>query len=83
MLKGISSEQLATKLQKALGGELICHSSFGTCTLELKNGLILDIATARDEYYQHPGALPEVIPSSLYKDINRRDFSVNAFSHSA
>ncbi len=79
-VEGISSEQLATRLQHALEGELNCHSSFGTCTLKLKNGLVLDIATARDEYYQHPGALPEVISSSLYKDINRRDFSINALA---
>ncbi len=79
-VEGISSKQLATNLQQTLGGELACHSSFGTCTLRLKNGLVLDIATARDEYYQHPGALPKIIPSSLYKDINRRDFSVNALA---
>jgi tRNA nucleotidyltransferase/poly(A) polymerase len=40
----------------------------------------LDIATARSEEYERPGALPIVKPTSLEKDLWRRDFSSNALA---
>src|SRR5690606_6206126 len=51
-----SAERLATRLQQRLGGTLSCHVDFGTCTLALDDGLTLDLATAREEVYAHPGA---------------------------
>lgn len=71
---------LGTKLQAALGGTLSAHVEFGTATLVLPSGLELDIASAREETYARPGALPDVVPSSIHKDMSRRDFTVNAMA---
>ncbi len=79
-IEGMSAMQLARTLQEELGGEVVSHESFATCTLKLSNGLNLDISTAREEYYQHPGALPQVIPGALPQDLARRDFSLNALA---
>lgn len=80
VVEGVVAERLGAALQGEFGGSLSCHFDFGTCTLELPNGLIVDIATAREEFYRHPGALPTVTPSTLRKDLSRRDFTVNALA---
>ena len=74
------AEVLAKALAESLDGEADCHPDFGTCTLRLPNGVALDIASARDEYYEHPGALPQVTAGSLSRDLARRDFSLNALA---
>lgn len=79
-VENIKAEEFATRLVAILGGELNCYSPFDTCTLKLESGLVLDIATARKEYYKYPGALPEVTPSDIYQDLSRRDFSINALA---
>jgi tRNA nucleotidyltransferase (CCA-adding enzyme) len=38
----------------------------------------VDIATAREEYYPAPGALPVVKASTIESDLGRRDFTINA-----
>ena len=55
------------------------HPEFGTATLSF-NGISIDIATARTEYYEMPGALPKVEVSNLRKDLYRRDFTINAMA---
>lgn len=80
LVEGTSAQQLAGALQRQLGGELSCHLDFGTCTLRLASGLTVDIATAREEVYPYPGALPQVSESTLHKDLARRDFTVNAMA---
>ena len=57
----------------------IVHSAFGTATLKGTN-FRLDVATARVETYERPGALPSVHPGSLQDDLFRRDFTVNAMA---
>ena len=42
--------------------------------------LCIDFATARVEYYLHPGALPSVTPSPICQDLFRRDFTVNTLA---
>lgn len=80
VVEGDTAERLATHLQQRLGGTLSCHVEFGTCTLALEDGPTIDVATAREEVYAHPGALPEVTPSSLKQDLARRDFTINAMA---
>ncbi len=75
-----TAERLGSRLQARLGGTLSCHMPFGTCTLSLEDGLAVDLATAREEVYDHPGALPVVTPSTVRKDLSRRDFTVNAIA---
>ena len=80
VIEGGSAERLGRALQEVLGGQIIAHADFGTCTLELENGLLVDIAGAREEFYTRPGALPEVTPGTLCNDLSRRDFTVNALA---
>ncbi len=55
------------------------HHSFKTATLYY-HGHKIDFATAREEHYPHPGSLPKVRPSSLKKDLLRRDFTINSMA---
>jgi tRNA nucleotidyltransferase (CCA-adding enzyme) len=62
-----------------LGGDVRTHDRFGTSTVVL-NGFTYDLARARRETYEHPGALPDVTPATLAVDLLRRDFTVNALA---
>ncbi|MHB1652258.1 MAG: CBS domain-containing protein [Desulfitobacteriaceae bacterium] len=73
--------QFAEALAKYLGrGELTRHPQFGTASLNFSDGTHLDVASTRWEYYEFPGALPEVEESSLRDDLFRRDFTINAMA---
>lgn len=74
----------AEKLAEHLGGRVRSHPKFRTATVfytdsDGKNCL-LDVATARLEYYEYPAALPTVELSSIKMDLFRRDFTVNALA---
>ncbi|MCK4847299.1 MAG: CBS domain-containing protein, partial [Deltaproteobacteria bacterium] len=56
------------------------HLRFKSSTIKFPNGFKLDVATARLEYYDHPGALPNVAHSSLKLDLYRRDFTINTLA---
>ncbi len=62
------------------GAQLSRHESFMTAGLVLPDGGHIDIATARQETYERPGALPTVKPATLAEDLARRDFTVNALA---
>ncbi len=70
----------AGMLVKKAGGRMKAHQKFGTAVVVLPNGLKLDIATARLEYYESPAALPTVELSSIKKDLYRRDFTINTLA---
>ncbi len=55
------------------------HPAFHTATLK-SDGIRIDVASARAETYQRPGALPTVRPGSLRDDLFRRDFTANALA---
>jgi tRNA nucleotidyltransferase (CCA-adding enzyme) len=75
-----------------LGGSLVVHKKFGTSTVVMNwpdwlgpslhpdNKFKIDIATARQEIYEAPAALPTVKFSSLRQDLYRRDFTINAMA---
>jgi tRNA nucleotidyltransferase (CCA-adding enzyme) len=63
-----------------LGGRARSHPQFGTVTIDA-DGLTVDLAMARDETYERPGALPQVRPAGIAEDLARRDFTVNAIAH--
>jgi tRNA nucleotidyltransferase (CCA-adding enzyme) len=69
---------------KVLAGELDAavrtHRKFGTATVILHDGMRIDIATARLEYYEYPAAMPTVELSSIKLDLYRRDFTINAMA---
>ena len=56
------------------------HPKFGTAVLIFPDGFKVDVATARMEYYESPGAPPIVETSSLKLDLYRRDFTVNTLA---
>ncbi len=61
------------------------HGEFQTASLiwhKDKNmgNLMIDIATARTEFYPYPAANPEVESSSIKQDLYRRDFTINALA---
>jgi len=70
----------AAKLAKKLGGEIRTHEKFNTAVVILPEGLKVDIATARLEYYEYPAAMPTVELSSIKLDLYRRDFTINALA---
>ena len=70
----------AKKLAKKLGGRVRTHEKFGTAVVTLPDGLKIDIATARLEYYEYPAAMPTVELSSIKLDLYRRDFTINAMA---
>ena len=69
------AEQLAERLE----GKVVGRSQFLTYKISLGEA-VLDVATARRETYERPGALPSVSPGTLQDDLARRDFSINAMA---
>jgi tRNA nucleotidyltransferase (CCA-adding enzyme) len=67
---------LARALAERLNGRATEHEPFGTATVSFPGGHI-DLAGARREYYESPGALPTVEPAGGAADLQRRDFSIN------
>jgi len=63
-----------------LGGSVKAHTRFGTVILVLPGGRKIDLATARSEVYERPGALPTVTPGTMESDLKRRDFTINAMA---
>jgi len=54
------------------------HERFMTAKLHTPEGVAVDVATARVEYYAQPAALPEVTAGDIVGDLSRRDFTINA-----
>ncbi|MBD3426063.1 MAG: CBS domain-containing protein [Candidatus Omnitrophica bacterium] len=75
-----------------LKGAFVVHKKFGTSTIVMDwpswlgpalhpdNKFKIDVATARQEVYEAPAALPTVKFSSLREDLYRRDFTINAMA---
>ena len=70
---------VAGELADELGGRVVTHAQFGTATVVLEDCQV-DLVTARQEVYPHPGALPQVSPGTIHDDLARRDFSINALA---
>lgn len=71
---------LAAALGVVPGRALVEHARFLTASLTLPAGSRIDVATARAERYETPGALPRVMPATIGQDLARRDFTVNALA---
>lgn len=70
----------ARALGREMGAHIKAHKRFGTAVLVFPDGFKLDVAMARTESYRHPAALPVVQPSSIEKDLYRRDFTINTLA---
>src|SRR5215210_9207035 len=67
----------AAAAARRLGEDAVVHERFGTATAA---GAV-NVAAARRERYERPGALPEVeLGAPLADDLARRDFTVNAIA---
>ncbi len=85
---------LAHALRAAYGGDVTSFAPFGTAKWLIgadtvqKLGLgesahlpqSVDFATARNEFYAHPTALPTVYSGSIKLDLGRRDFTINTLA---
>ncbi len=71
---------LARALAEELGARVVEHARFLTASVRQPSGERIDVATARWERYEAPGALPRVMPASILPDLGRRDFTVNAMA---
>ncbi len=78
--------RFAREVVKRLGGRARTHKKFETAIIILPNvrenegGFKVDVATARMEYYERPGALPKVEHGPIKMDLYRRDFTINALA---
>ncbi|MDX6643465.1 MAG: hypothetical protein QOD76_1427 [Solirubrobacteraceae bacterium] len=71
--------EVAREAAERLRGAVRLHDRFNTATVTAAD-LTFDVAGARRESYERPGALPEVEAATLDEDLARRDFSVNAMA---
>lgn len=62
------------------GARYAAHEKYKTAVITLQDGSHIDIATARLEYYKHPGGFPVVEQSTLKLDLYRRDFTINTMA---
>jgi len=61
-----------------LGGKVIENPRFRTAKIVFgEDNTHIDVATARDEFYVRPGALPQVEAAGIRDDLVRRDFTIN------
>ncbi|MCK5375668.1 MAG: CBS domain-containing protein, partial [Acidobacteria bacterium] len=70
----------AAALADAIGGRHHPHAPFLTAVVSLPDGLRVDVASARTEFYRTPAALPEVATSLIRQDLYRRDFTINSLA---
>jgi len=84
----IDAIAFAHSLKDLFGGEVSEFRPFGTAKWELITSTLysaalpehIDFATARNEFYEHPTALPTVYDSSIKLDLGRRDFTINTLA---
>jgi tRNA nucleotidyltransferase (CCA-adding enzyme) len=85
--------ELAENLRVQFGGKISSFQPFGTAKWQLDQKAAADLAvdfnmlpdhvdfaTARNEFYEYPTALPTVYSSSIKPDLHRRDFTINTLA---
>ena len=70
----------ARLLADELGGRVREHRAFLTAVVIDPDGVHVDVASARSEFYRAPAALPEVQTSAVRQDLFRRDFTINTLA---
>ena len=74
----------AEELARRLGGHVRTHPKFRTAVVVAEEtegeGLRIDVASTRTEFYEAPATLPTVEHAPLRSDLARRDFTVNAMA---
>ncbi|HRV37967.1 MAG TPA: CBS domain-containing protein, partial [Fervidobacterium sp.] len=72
--------EFAKHVGRQLNATVVPYDKFFTASVVFKDGFKIDVATARTEYYEQPGKLPQVDISTIRKDLHRRDFTINAMA---
>lgn len=72
--------KFAKYMAQQLNAIVVPYEKFFTANVIFKDGFKIDVATARTEYYESPGELPQVDISTIKKDLYRRDFTINAMA---
>ncbi len=86
--------KFAQELAAVFGGEATYFRPFGTAKWRIDRERLasnlhieaaqlpdhIDFATSRNEFYEHPTALPSVYNSSIKLDLQRRDFTINTIA---
>jgi tRNA nucleotidyltransferase (CCA-adding enzyme) len=72
--------EMARALGRRYDARVRVHPKFRTATVLFPDGRQVDVATAREEFYQYPAAMPQIEASSLHQDLYRRDFTINAMA---
>jgi tRNA nucleotidyltransferase (CCA-adding enzyme) len=72
--------RLAEEFEKKFPCRIRTHKKFGTAIILFPDGLKVDVATARWEFYDSPAALPTVEKASIKTDLYRRDFTINTLA---
>ncbi|MBZ0292399.1 MAG: CBS domain-containing protein, partial [Anaerolineae bacterium] len=88
-----SGIEFARSLHDSFGGDIHSFQPFGTAKWLITDEVVsnlkidrdqlpkhIDFATARNEFYEHPTALPTVYRSSIKLDLQRRDFTINTLA---
>jgi tRNA nucleotidyltransferase (CCA-adding enzyme) len=70
----------AKTFSQSLGARCAVHEKYKTAVISMPDGTHIDVATARLEYYKHPGGYPIVEQSTLKLDLYRRDFTINTMA---
>lgn len=70
----------AKAFAKKEGCRINTYKKFGTAVVIFPDGIKMDVASARLEYYKTPAALPIVEKSSIKRDLARRDFTINTLA---
>jgi tRNA nucleotidyltransferase (CCA-adding enzyme) len=76
---------LARALVEKHGGHITTHTRFGTAKWFIEKSnvaqpLFIDLISSRQEFYEHPSALPTVEHGSIKLDLHRRDFTINTLA---
>ncbi len=79
MIEGDGIE-FAHLLSRKLDSRVIENQRFRTAKILIRGGVPIDVATAREEFYLKPGALPEVSAAGIRDDLVRRDFTINTLA---
>ncbi len=80
VIEGGDGITFAREYARRRGLRVRAHKRFKTAVLIFPDGFNIDVATARLEYYERPGALPTIEQSSLKLDLYRRDFIINTLA---
>jgi tRNA nucleotidyltransferase (CCA-adding enzyme) len=61
-------------------GSLRFDAKLRSAEVSFTNGVRAEIAMTRNEIYPRPGRRPEILLATIFEDLKRRDFSVNAMA---